>query len=769
MTPWVLDDLGVGCSPMGTCLRQNGIFLAAVSLCLCLLVPQAFAEEWREELEGMDLASLLQLEVSSASGLDESLIDAPAATIVITSEQIRQRGYSTLGEVLGDLPGFDVSSGGSRDYTFQRGYRTPTTSRTLFMIDGRPDMNLWNQQAVLNRQFALSAFERIEVLYGPTSVIYGPNAFLGIVNLITKQAKPEEKGVHDVSVLAEAGSWDSRAGELSAHGNAGGLRYSVAARVARSDEADLEGRWGFLDNSMYSDPDTWGPLLDVRSNGRNLGSYHTPTDDRSFMGDFSFKGFTLGWIYWEDEVGYGGLYAADRGQSNASWMNDSGQVYLEHEAMIKERFGIKTLGLYRRSRTWGNWAEAEPDWNPGMEQYSYISFTNWNSTSDAFLFKQDYDYRWTDAFRLAGGIRYLREDLTKLYDVPGYWAGSYSSTVPESDPGPHGLGAAIGHSLDPTYNQVAKPKDVVPDENRTVFTDVGGYAQLIWDQYPWRVSGGLRVDHHSVYGTSTNPRVSLIYKFFESKGAVKLVYGEAFQEPAASALFGGWSGRLANPDLEPEEARNIELIFMYQQPLWVHDISLFYAHYDNVIKEELENAGEREVYGAEYRGRFEFENFIPRAPEITGNLYYTYTHSESAIHYDHALDEWVDGATELGDIAPHKVNLAINLPFTPRWNFNLRANWRSDTTLYTRNALRDDGVEIPSHTVVDATLGYRRAPIDIRFKVRNLFDEDYFGPGIGAADAGNDFSQRSLGYWNSLIPQPGRSIWLTLRFDFHVD
>ncbi len=70
-------------------------------------------------------------------------------------------------------------------------------------------------------------------------------------------------------------------------------------------------------------------------------------------------------------------------------------------------------------------------------------------------------------------------------------------------------------------------------------------------------------------------------------------------------------------------------------------MSLFTARYDDVIKEEAENAGKRSTIGLEYRGKFQYANFIDGASDITGNIYYTYTKSKSSVSYDHALNLWV--------------------------------------------------------------------------------------------------------------------------------
>ena len=137
-----------------------------------------------DKLLVMDISQLIELKVSSASGVPESLRHAPAAMIVILAEDIRQRGYDNLAEVLADVPGFDISVSNGTTYAVaqQRGYRSPFGQRTLLLVDGVVNNELWSQAPDISRQFPLQMIERIEILYGPASAVYGANAFAGVVH-----------------------------------------------------------------------------------------------------------------------------------------------------------------------------------------------------------------------------------------------------------------------------------------------------------------------------------------------------------------------------------------------------------------------------------------------------------------------------------------------------------------------------------------------------------------------------------------------------------
>ena len=745
-------------------MTKNKFLFRLLFIAIMVLATRLYSQEQNlDSLLAMDLEDLMNLEITLASGVEESLIDAPATIVIITAKEINQRGYTSLADVVMDLPGFDISVSNGHLYmdAHQRGYRTPRTARTLLMIDGKEDNNSWSNIAHISRQYPLTNVNRIEVLYGPASAVYGANAFLGIINIITQKGKELTNGETSTVINFQGGSFNTKAVDASIRGRKDEVNGVLSVRFFRSDEPDLSGKWGYLSNEMYGDRDIWGPILDIETNGRQLGEYYDPTDDYGITGNINYKDFELGIIRWELTEAYGTRFAADRGQSNGSWVMSSTQLFLEHEKNIFDNVNSHTLLLYREGRYSGDWAEASPDTNP---DYSYISFTYWNCPNNSWLFKQNFEIKPVEKLSIFTGFKYDRKELTKAYDVPGYW-GAFSSSVPADDPGPYGYGFGIGHSTDSTYTIPPAPSSEMPSANLLYTEDYGGFVQSIFNLHKFRFNAGIRYDHNSVYGSSINSRVSVIYRFSKN-GVLKLIYGEAFQEPPPIQLWGGWSGRLANPDLEPEKARNLEAVAMYRTGPLFHNLSVFRAKYENVIKEEAENAGERTIYGLEYRLKSSFHNFIPKSSNISAYMYYTYTKAMSSIYYNHEDNLWEHGEAELGDISPHKVNAGVNLPVRSRFNIFLSGNYVHEQLLYLRNPLRADGKKLNSYLTINCNVRYTFKQLSVSLKILNLFDEDYFHSGVEKADAGDGFTQRSLGWDNSVHPQPGRSYWFNVSLNF---
>ncbi|MCA9535178.1 MAG: TonB-dependent receptor [Myxococcales bacterium] len=755
--------------------------------------PEVATEDQLERLAELSLEELLGIEVVSAARRPQQLIDAPAPLMVISAQDILERGYTNLAEIIMDLPGFDISVTNGSHYmnAYQRGYRTPYTQRTLILINGIVDNHLWRHTAQISRQIPIRNIERIEVLYGPASVVYGPNAFLGVINIITRNAAQLQDGETRAHAEVMGGTWETWGIEVGVNSRMQDLSISASARVFRSDEPDLSQRWPWLSNERLSDPNHWGPLLgqvprgdgtldpQFANDGVGLGQYHDPTDDYGLLVQVGFRGLTLGLIHWRIREGYGAQYTADHVQPNQFWNKDSTQVYLQHEAELFSGFRSRSLLLYRQSDNWGDWAEAEPDTTPGFEADSYVSLSQWNTDNASILFRQMFEYHlMDDDLVLSAGFKFERKDLTRAYDVSGYWAGSFSSSVPSDNLGPEGLGAGVVHSSSTLpYVQLPPPASHVPESNRIQTLDLGGFIEANLRTGPLRLVAGLRYDNNSLYGGSVNPRLAAIYRVLQDRGAVKLLFGTAFQEPAPQLLFGGWNGRRANPDLRPETVRNVDLLFMMQIGRLFLDVGGYYAHYSDVIKEEALNAGNRVVVGGELKVRLTLPNPIPRSADLRLWANANTTFAWSSQYYDFDQERWRNvrhGRVQLGDISPFRLNLGITVPILEHGFFTLRGNYVSGKLLYLRNPLRDASRpegrrDVEPYVTIDMFLRAQIRNFSLGFLVRNLFDARYFHSGIEQADSGDtsssDPSVRAQGYRNSLVPQPGRSVMLTFAVD----
>jgi outer membrane receptor protein involved in Fe transport len=145
----------------------------------------------------MDLQRLMDLKVTTASLFSDKLSKAPAIMSVVTSDELSRFGGLTLGEILQTVPGLTGSTQyfSDRSLVAARGDQTKTDGgHTLFLINGRPSREVMEGGIIadLLESFPVEILERIEVIKGPGSVLYGSNAFSAVVNLITKTASKNQ-------------------------------------------------------------------------------------------------------------------------------------------------------------------------------------------------------------------------------------------------------------------------------------------------------------------------------------------------------------------------------------------------------------------------------------------------------------------------------------------------------------------------------------------------------------------------------------------------
>lgn len=192
--------------------------------------------------------------VSSVSKKAEDLNTAPATVKLVTQEEIMDRGYKDLIDVLSDLPGFDISKtfSGAGANIYQMGFRQENTERTLFMVDGVEENDLWLNWAYISRQYPLANIKAVEILYGPSSTMYGPRAFIGAINVITYSPKeiPSDHLLKGKTGNGKSKSFyaygNSQVGNLNTYSSdlvmglrGTGAAFQVTGRIYRSDEHDM--------------------------------------------------------------------------------------------------------------------------------------------------------------------------------------------------------------------------------------------------------------------------------------------------------------------------------------------------------------------------------------------------------------------------------------------------------------------------------------------------------------------------------------------------
>ena len=241
---------------------------------------QAAATTNLTQLKALDLEDLLQVKVATvyaASRFEQKITEAPSSVTVVSSDEIKRYGYRTLAEILQSLQGFHVSSDRNYSYLGTRGVNLGDfNSRILILVDGHRINNNLTDGAFIDTAFLVDVdlIDRIEVIRGPGSVLYGNNAFFGVINVITRKGSR----VDGAEVSGEYGTFNSyKARATYGKSFANGLEVLVSGSYDDSAGADR------LFYKEYDDP----------SYNNGISSHMDGDSYQSMFGSVSFRDFTL--------------------------------------------------------------------------------------------------------------------------------------------------------------------------------------------------------------------------------------------------------------------------------------------------------------------------------------------------------------------------------------------------------------------------------------------------------------------------------------------
>ena len=264
-------------------------------------------------LDTLDLESLLNLKVTTASKFKQDLSDAPGVLAVVSKDELTRFGGSTLREILERVPGLAGTSAHFTDRSLvaSRGDQTKINGgHILYLINGRPTREVLEGGVVtdLLESFPVNALERIEVIKGPGSVLYGSNAFSAVVNLITSDSRGNK-----IRATAAAGPENASAMSADATLQRGDLRILVAGQSHKRSDWRTTYRFPFVD-PLFPEASSVSSQ-DVSLRDRSAGMYlQADYKSLTFMSSFtewhgpSFVRGTVGENRWRRgfaDLGYG--------------------------------------------------------------------------------------------------------------------------------------------------------------------------------------------------------------------------------------------------------------------------------------------------------------------------------------------------------------------------------------------------------------------------------------------------------------------------------
>lgn len=700
------------------------------------------------------LRALLDAPVVSASRWAERQSDAPATIIVLRQEDFEQRGYRDLSQILDDLPGMQVTRPYGDTYlkNYWRGYRNTIGEPFLVMVDGLVLNHLWyNTADVPLVTVPLSSIERVEVVYGPASAVYGANAFVGVINVITRKAAAGE-GVAGQGTLTH-GSFGTRALDLQARLGGEQVQASLAVRLETGSIDESAGdRYEYLSNRYYQDRRIFGRMLDhyggrLASDHRSLG-----LDFRLTWGEVEFGAQHL-----VLRSGYGLQMPADRYLATTPvWERPEWSFFLRTRGAINDKVEWAVVARYRRSDTARESHDFEVAWDRAGKVFKAIP-QYWASANASLSYTQDFDIRLSEAVSLRAGFMVDQKTLQKSYawSNPGF----VGIPVEQFDPG------ALGGFGQPPVADLA-------DGNHFTLLERGFYLQGKWRfSRSHLLNLGARFDRNGIYGAANTVRLGYVGAF--GPWGVKALFGQAYQEPNARELFGGWSGSGSSATLGPERSTTLEVGVSHSLPALLSNLSIWHTtDRDTVVTVPggARNLGDRKLEGADLG--------FQATPPVKGMHQLKVWGYLSRLF--HTEEEDIDpssgarnGPVQVPDLSATTLRAGVTATFTPATSLTLRGRLIGARPVVSTNPVG----EVKRYATVDMALRIRDLGVpglDLVVALENAGNADYAHPGVREASAGfspghfdsNGDWAGSGGYYSSILPQPRRGIYFTLAYRY---
>jgi outer membrane receptor for ferrienterochelin and colicins len=470
--------------------------------------------------------------VYSAAKYEQKITEAPAAVTIITGDQIRKYGYRTFAQVLQSVPGLFTTYDRNYDYLGIRGFNRPAdyNSRVLLLIDGhRLNDAMFDQGPIgTDSPIDVDLIERVEVVRGPSSSLYGTNAFFGVINVITKRGR-DIKGVE--------GSWENS----SYTSNKGRLTYGK--KLSNGLEFITSGSY------LYSEGHENLFYPEFNTPAQNNGIAHRMDQDtfHNFFGKASYGDFTL----------QGGYVGRKKGIPTAAF----GTIFNNARDAVVDRRGYLDL---KYQHEFANQLTVK-----GRLYY------------DTYYFRDDYllnpapippaqDY--AIATEQAGGELAVVRRLFEKHKVT--LGGEFRSQfrMDQSNTGPFPPATSL------TDNRKSNIGAVYFQDEFSI-TD-----RLI-------LNAGIRYDHYSTFGGTVNPRTGLIYTWRDTTAKLLYGRAFRAPNPFQQFNIVSGVTK-PNPDLKPEIINTYELVLeQYLGHHLRGSASAYYYEIDKLISQILEPDG----------------------------------------------------------------------------------------------------------------------------------------------------------------------------------
>ncbi len=712
-------------------MKTAKYYIILLNIIVFFLPLNLFAQEEEKDLMDMSLEELLNLEVTTASKKAQDINFAPADITVITEKMILERGYKDLKDIFRDLPGFDVGynvEGEVRTLAINRGILG--NNKIMVLRDGKKLNVTTGERFVYGNNIPLFNVSRIEIIYGPSSAMYGADAYSGVINLISKKADE----IDGVDIEASAGSF-GLFDESVLFGKQLTEDFSLMISARKFNSK------GF-DPTDYSDYD-----------GYTGDDFSQPTDNYNIYATLNFRNFNIG-LYRMDANepnGYG--TTPDKGDS---WyiFNDS---YVWHQVINKAFFDhvFKTNKLNLTS------------------SLEYSDYEVKNESNFNYVFGPQYKYAKTNSIKWEEKLNIdISDNLDFAIGISVENVNSFPKTA----------------NLNSKFNTDILVDDMsawyvngrvfgldelegAPAFGVRNFWKYGVYSELTYKfNENMQVNVGARYDKSSNYDPSDvynliNPRLGFIWN--PGNTVAKILYGEAYIQPSEydkweNFVAGDFLAHIPNPSLESENLRSFMGIFGQKiGKNFYAELSLFHnsltdiirpqpytevnAFVDNLMSpdayiETNSNTGKQTTMGADLKLQFQI------------------TSLSAYLNYSYLLAEEENG-DPISKITPNKIRAGLTYIFKEKYSISPRVRWFDKANALNASGIVEEGL-IDSRFVFDFSVRANEfiGGLSCYLNVLNALNTEYYVP--------NAFGEGPSGWLMAKAPQPGASFEFGLSYRF---
>jgi iron complex outermembrane receptor protein len=667
----------------------------------------------------LSLQDMLNVTIETASKRKQSISDAPSIVSVLSRKDIEKLGASSLVDALKFVPGVEVSMGIDGSWRVSiRGVRKD--GNLLLLINGLSANDFYDGRATFDLPTAF--IEKVEIVRGTGSPLFGSNAIAGIINVFTLKGKNYAQGgagTHNTFQLDGGHTTAVSGGELSV---LGGYHTTDGANVDPYSRLENPGwdaaetnRWlkDFYLNSQYGQGAFQASLWALRRNrGPWVGPRYIVADETELR---------------ESSYRLDASYAFEP----TDGVKILPRVYVSYNARDLDSQELPAGYTSSSSPVFVDGAWAKEDYS-GTVVGSETQLT----------------YKVSDSFNILAGLVLEKLSLNDYSLERNFVAGE----------SPYYQGE-FGNWDGITLEQDGRTRTIsgLFNENTLSLESIS-------------VSAGFRYDNYSDFGSSLNPRSAVIYKPWEAM-VVKAIYGQTFRAPTFKELYDKTDssafGTLGNTDLKPEVAQSTELSMELNFQSFIAKGNLYFNTTDDLIAaydpQGTGGPGRYENTGTLKNRGFELEaNSV-----ITKNVGLSANFSQFTMEFDwnskKATSSDLNYIKSRGDKyvtnqPARRVNAGLDLNFWKLRNF-LGLNFGGRSEANRRSAIEGQrNTKIPSYMQGNFSVAYDHSEaVTIQLSGNNIGAPKHSDPDEGA----NIFKMGERG-----MVQPGASYLLTTRYEF---